>query len=141
MIPVSVCRERSRRSPTWIPVLLLAALTAGGCASTGSSSGVSSDRNEIGREQLADMPEASAYDAIRRLQPRWLRPRSAGTRMNLSAEDIAVYVNDQRDPGGLSVLRAFGTTQLERIEYFDSRRATTRWGTGHPAGAIVLVLL
>lgn len=124
-----------------LPLLLLTLLAAGGCASTGSSSSAGASRDEITREQLAEMPEVSAYDAIRRTQARWLRPRGAGTSMNLDPEDIAVYIDDQRDPGGLSVLRSFRTNQLEKIEYFDSRRATTRWGTGHPAGAIVLVLL
>jgi len=126
---------------TAVPLTLLVLLALGGCASTGSGSSTSGSRNEISREQLAERPEATVFDVVRRIHPRWLRSRAAGTSVSLDDSDIAVYINDQREPGGLRILRSLRAADLERIEYFDSRRATTRWGTGHPAGAIVLVLM
>ncbi|HKK94183.1 MAG TPA: hypothetical protein VJ925_12170 [Longimicrobiales bacterium] len=120
-----------RRIGAALPLLLLALLAVGGCASTGSST--SGPRNEITREQLAEMPEASAYDAIRRLNGRWLRPRPGGG-------SVAVYINNQRDTDGVDALRSYRSGEIQKIEYFDARRATTRWGTGHSSGAIVLTL-
>jgi hypothetical protein len=134
-------RLRTRRSNVGAAAFVSAALlVAGGCASTGAGSAGGS-RDEITREQLLEMPQATAFDVVRRLRGRWLRPRGAGTSMQLDASNIVVYVNDQREPGGINALRSFRAGALQSIEYFDSSRATTRWGTGHPAGAIVLSLL
>jgi hypothetical protein len=120
--------------------LLVALLVVGGCASTGTG-GSSGSRDEITREQLLEMPQATAFDVVRRLRGRWLRPRGAGTSVRLDPTDIVVYVNNQREPGGIESLRSFRAGELQSIEYFDSSRATTRWGTGHPAGAIVISML
>ena len=119
-------------------LLLLALLVAlGGCASTGTSS-TGGSRDEITREQMAEMPQATAYDVVRRFHNEWLRPRGVGTSANPDANAVAVYVDGQRDPAGLDALRSYRASELMSIEYFDSRRATTRWGTGHSAGAILL---
>lgn len=143
MIPFLRPLPRSCRSrPGAAAPLLVALLVLGGCASSGVSSSASSgSRDEITREQLLEMPEATAFDVVRRLRGRWLRPRGAGTSIRLAATDVIVYINNQREPGGVDALRSFRAGGLQSIEFFDASQATIRWGTGHPAGAIVVSIL
>ncbi len=71
-------------------------------------------------------------DVIRRLRPSWLRQRTSG-------DDAVVYVENLRR-GGTNVLRNIAVEQLWELRYLDGSNATTRFGTGHRGGAILVTL-
>jgi len=75
-------------------------------------------------------------DAIRRLRPDWLRVRGATS--TASGASIVVYVDGIRVGGteALGSMSIEGVVELRRLSPTD---ATTRWGTGHSAGAIEVI--
>lgn len=114
---------------------VLAALPA--CASGGASGDASASRNVITAEQLSDMPQGSAYDAVQRLRPRWLQGRGISSVRSGAPELAQVYL-DGAPMGGLRALHNITINQVEEIRYLDGRDATTRFGTGHGGGAILV---
>jgi hypothetical protein len=100
------------------------------CASGGSSSVARSSSSVIILEELETVATFSAYDAITRLRPRWLRSRTPG-------EEPTVFLNGA-ELGGLESLRSVQASSLFEIRYLNGRDATTRYGTGFGGGAIEL---
>jgi hypothetical protein len=54
------------------------------------------------------------------------------------AVDLVVYLNDNR-LGGTDQLRQLAISEISEIRYYSASEATTKWGTGHSAGAIQIV--
>jgi hypothetical protein len=123
-------------------VAAMVALTA--CASSGG--GASSARqnpNVISMEEIVESSASNAYEVIQRLRPNFLRTRGAvhgtpGATNAVEMVDLVVYLNENR-LGGSDQLRQIATTDIKEIRYFNSSEATTKWGTGHSAGAIQIV--
>jgi hypothetical protein len=99
----------------------------------------------ITAEEIAQNPSSNAYELIQRLRPGFLRTRGAvhgtaspGGSSGFEAVDLVVYLNDSR-LGGSEQLRQLQTTDIREIRYYNSADATTRWGTGHAAGAIQVI--
>lgn len=119
------------------------ALTAGlllvcACASgsTGSSSSArSGSRDVITRRQMEELGLISAYDAVRRISPAWLRPR-----MTTAGEPapIRVYMDNVR-VGNVEYLEQVRTEIVDRLVYYSPSDATTKWGTGNTGGAIEVI--
>lgn len=126
---------------------VLAALVAAfavGCASTGSSERSSSNRDVLTRAEIdAAGPQIqTAYEAVQRLRPRFLRERSnptAGIGAN-RVDPIVVYINGVRR-GGVAELRRIQIRNVEEIRYVRPTDATTRYGMNHGSGAIEVTLL
>jgi hypothetical protein len=116
-------------------------LAALGCASTGAKSVARGNSNVITSEEIAAGAGATAYEVIQRLRPSYLHTRGAmrgaptGDSNNLEAVDVVVYVGDNR-VGGSDQLRQISVNEIREIRYFTASEATTKWGTGHSAGAI-----
>jgi hypothetical protein len=124
-------------------VLAMIALAVG-CASSGvPTSG--KNQNVITAEEISQTSATSAYELIQHLRPNYLRTRGAvhgspsadGTN-HLEAVDIVVYLNEARF-GGTEQLRQIAFTDIREIRYYSASEATTKWGTGHSAGAIQVV--
>jgi hypothetical protein len=119
-----------------------------GCASGGGSAGTASaarqNPNLISAEEIADASSSNAYDLIQRLRPNYLRTRGAvhgtpnGTTNKIEYVDLVVYLNENR-LGGTDQLRQISTSDIREIRYFSASEATTKWGTGHSAGAIQIL--
>jgi len=119
-----------------------------GCASGGASGGASAparqSTNVISGEEITTSGATNAYDVIQKLRPSFLRTRGAvhgapvGTANNIEAVDLVVYLNENR-LGGSEQLRQLSTADISEIRYFSASEATTKWGTGHSAGAIQVV--
>ena len=108
------------------------------CASSGAAGGGSSPRrnsNVLTAEDLATYQQDSLHDAIRRLRATWLRRRGAGT--STSVEVVQVYVDNAR-MGDSNALRNIAVNDVARVEYMNGGDATTRFGTGHGGGAILV---
>ncbi len=117
---------------------LLALVTLGSaCASSGQpgQSRPRHSRNLITAEELSELSVSTAYEAVRRLRPAWLRARG---RSGLPV----VYRNNNRwggDPRSLEDIRIDVITEMRFLSAGD---ATTRYGTGFTGftGGVILVV-
>ncbi len=119
----------------------LAALAGGllllaGCSSgtQGAEGAPTTTRNLITREQIEQAQARTAYEVVNRLQPHWLRVRSRGAGQ---PDPVRVYV-DGLLRGDTDQLRFLDATTVAEIRHMNSADATTRFGTGHTSGAILV---
>jgi hypothetical protein len=122
-----------------VGLTLLVLSLAGGCA-TGSGSSEDSGRRRdlITREELAAIEateDITAYEAIQRLHPQWLRGR--GTVSFRIAATVKVHFNGARI-GDVEELRRFRVADVQYIEHMEGPQATQRFGTGYERGVILL---
>lgn len=101
------------------------------CASGGSRES-SSLRDTITYEDVQDLSVSSAYEAIRRLRPRWLLSRGTG------AGEVVVFLNERR-LGPVSALEGIQTSSIVTMTFIDARDATIRFGSGHSGGIISVI--
>jgi hypothetical protein len=124
----------TKRAMLFVSALLLG-LTA--CASGGGTARpAGANANRIVRAELdAFGGQADAYQAVQRLRPRWLQVRSG------VGNTVAVLYVDGGRRGPVTELRSLRPTEIQRMEYMSASDATTRFGTGHSGGAILVTSL
>jgi hypothetical protein len=130
-----------RRSLTTAVLVL-----AGACASSGAAGGsASTNRSVITEAELPTSGPESAYDAISRLRPEYLRPKvaqsfnlrdSAG--VTVAAPEPALLINGQR-AGELSDLRQVAATSIRSVRYYTIEQAKRKFGMQYGGGAIEVV--
>jgi hypothetical protein len=114
---------------THLAAALVAVVVAcGGYPPPGTSPG--GDPDVITQSQIAELNVANAADAVRRLRPNWLRSRGVD-------EEPVVYVDAARR-GGTRALATISAEMIQAIRYLSGPDATTRLGTGHRGGAILV---
>jgi len=106
-----------------------------GCASAGgggSSSGRGGNPNRITQENLIDQSYQSIdlLSLIQQIRPRWLTNRGRG--------NTRVIVDGAARMGGIDELRSFRVPDIQEVEFLSASDATTRFGTGYEAGAILV---
>ena len=94
-------------------------------------------QEDITRPELEEVLSASAYGAIEQLRPSWLFHRRAPTPTNPNPEPMA-YV-DRAQLRRFDELRTIPVEDIERIQFLNASDATTRFGTGHMWGAIIVI--
>lgn len=120
---------------------IIAALLTIACAtgSSGSSADSKSSsrhaRDLITAEELAASDARNVYDAIRELRPSFLQAHGTASTSPVTAR---VYVDGTPLGEGLDVLRHMRPTDVVEIRYLSGPDATQRFGTGNPAGAILV---
>ncbi len=114
-----------------VPLLLPAACVATGGATTGGS------RNVIPAEELLEFPHNTLFDAVRALRPRWLQGRTGTSLRSPGRQTPRVYVDGQ-SRGGIGEMRSMLPGEVGTIRFMSPTDATTRFGTNHIAGAIVI---
>ena len=123
---------------SWRPsalVLLLVALAS--CTSTGGSTGGRRSASaDITRAELDAASFSSAYHAIERLRPAWLRARGPATPSNPNPFP-KVYVDGMRR-GELDELYAISAGDVETIRRLSPSDATTLFGLGNVSGVILV---
>lgn len=123
---------------------LLAATALMACATARPAPGTRSDPNVITAEEIAQGPSSNVYELIQRVRPNFLRTRGAvhGSPSNgvnrIEPVDLVVYLNENR-LGGSDQLRQIPTSDVREIRYYSASDATTKWGTGHSAGAVQVI--
>lgn len=123
-----------RRIPLF---LVLVTIMAGGCASTGGSSAQSGDSPDVLRAaEIDDAYVDTAWEAVQRLRPQMLRGRGNISIRNDPGGPV-VYV-DGISVGDVNALHSIRAADVRLIRYLDARDATTRFGTGHAAGVILV---
>lgn len=120
-------------------MVMLAACASGG----GGAPAAKQNPNVISMEEIIESSASNAFEVIQRLRPSFLRTRGAvhgtpGATNAMEMVDLVVYLNENR-LGGSDQLRQISTSDIREIRYFNSSEATTKWGTGHSAGAIQVV--
>jgi hypothetical protein len=144
-----------RRSARWA---LVTALAAGACASgargttevdggpdpvplaasvPGAAGRVSP--NVLSGDELRETRVANLWDALRRLRPQWLRARASTSLISGQGDEPVVYVHNVLH-GPLRTLQQMNIDQVRSVEFIDGRDATTRFGTGHGGGVIMVDL-
>jgi len=122
------------RASAWVvPFLLLLAA----CQSTGSGGGANrGGPTLIAQEELAELPALTAYQAVERLRPAWLRPRVRTVRGTVPEQYYPQVFLDGVPYGDLDTLNRVNSRDVREIRYFSASEATTRFGTGYPGGVI-----
>lgn len=96
-------------------------------------------RDRITRDEVQERASdaKTAYDIVSRLRSQYLRPRPSGSIRNRAPVPVRVYV-DGVHRGGVDTLRDILAHNVALIEWMNGSDATTRWGTGHESGAILV---
>lgn len=92
-------------------------------------------RTELTENQQAEM---TVYEAVRLYRPHMLRS-SLPTTLRGTQVELAVYLDETRY-GNIAVLQRFRMVSVDRVEYLSGSEATTRFGTNHGAGVIIIRL-
>jgi len=87
--------------------------------------------------QAARAPGRNAHDLISQLRPEYMRTRGVTSMRTPEPSTATVYVDGMRY-GELESLKSLPATQVIRVEYINAADATTRFGTDHVGGAILV---
>ncbi len=104
-----------------------------GLAACASGSGGSGGGGSFNRLTAADLVNERAFDlfgTIRELRARWLTGRRGGA--------PRVHVDGVQRQGGVEELRNIRVSDVLEVEYVNASDATSRFGTGYQAGAIIV---
>ena len=116
---------------------ILVVVLAAACGSTSGRSTQGGDPNVIEIDELARVRVATAYDIVQQLRPRFLQRRGQVSIANPDAGYAMVRL-DAAPMGTLAQLRNIPAEIVQRIEFISAADATTRWGTGHSGGVILV---
>jgi hypothetical protein len=124
--------------PGPVSVLVALALLAG-CATGGE------ERERAPRQQQNLLTEAqihagtyqTAFEVVQSLRPSWLRERARSV-TNPQGAEVAVYLDGVR-LGGTGALRQVRVQNISTMQFMTPSDATTRFGTGHAGGAILIL--
>ncbi len=119
--------------------LIALALVMASCSSAGTGSASSRHSNVVTIEELAEVDYLNGLEAVRRLRPNWLRVRGQATFNRQGSAGIRLYV-DGRPRDDISELGRIPTTDILEMRFMNGREATTRYGTDHTNGAILVEL-
>lgn len=156
----------SRRLDASLSIACAFAIACGAtaCASAPKSSGASaaassspggpkSSPNLITADEISRVSVQNAFEAIQKLRPAMLRQRQiasangqggmaqnapAVTGTGVSSGQVVVYMDGTR-LGDTEQLRQISATSVSSVRYYSASEAQTKWGSGHPGGAIEVV--
>jgi hypothetical protein len=128
-------RSASRLIQCVVVGLVAAALSD--CATATQGGARPASRRILLADEMRSVAATDAYEAVQRLRPEWLRRRGQISIQDPTAGEVVVYLDGVRfgGPRSLESLRAESVVQME---YLDASDATTRFGTGHGGGAILV---
>lgn len=112
-------------------------LVVSGCAS-GAGTGPRRQGSILTYEEIQALHVPSAYEVVEMLRPQFLRTRGAASINDPTPVPAVVYLDGFRYGDTPEALKTIDRTSVHQIEYLDSRDATTRFGTGHRGGAILV---
>lgn len=126
---------RSNSSRAALLVTFALSVGLAGCASGGGGGArpAGATSNRIVQEELEPLGQLDALQAVQRLRSRWLQGRAG-----IGGEPPVLYVDGTRR-GAADELRFIRADEVARIDYMSASDATTRFGTGHSGGAILVM--
>jgi len=131
------------RARLLVTVLMVA--VSSGCASGGATSGASHSnrsRDFIPEAEITSRARdaTNALQIIELLRPEMLRSRGVSSPAPTAKPDESfprVYVDDIAF-GNINTLSNLSTLSIKEIRFINAQNATTRWGTGHTGGVILV---
>ena len=115
---------------TVIALVLPAAVMFLSCSSGVGSTRLSGMRDVLTIEEISKENVTNAYEAVSKLRPHFFQTRGTSRPM--------VYLDNIRY-GEVSSLRDIPVSSVHQIEYINASDATTRFGTGHTGGVIMVL--
>ena len=122
------------------PLHALSVLLVISCAGAQSPSPTidrSTARDWVSGEEIAASFATNMAEAIRLLRPTWLRARGPQSIGGSVSPYPVVYVDGIR-LGEPPSLRDIPCMAVEEVRFISAADATTRWGTGHATGVILV---
>lgn len=112
---------------------VIAACGGGSSQPTTESRAVRGPADRITEAEISAGIYQNALDIVQNLRPNMTRPRGTSS----TPVPVVAYVDDVRlmDLGGLATIPA---GRVREIRYINATDATTRWGTGHGSGVILV---
>jgi hypothetical protein len=94
----------------------------------------------ISQQEVEAAPDATttALALVQQLRPNWLRMRGP-TSIRSSTPPVQVYVGGV-NRGGPSALNDIPRQSIKEIQHLSGNDASSRYGTGHESGAILVIL-
>ena len=126
---------------TRLMMAVLLSLVAAACSTgSGRPGEPRRDRNLLTLEELAPLESFTAWEAVQRLRPMWMRPGGIRNSANPAGHYPTVFV-DGSPYGPMEVLRTFRVRDLQEIRYVSGTDATIRYGGEYQGGVILLMTL
>ena len=107
-----------------------------GCSS-GSGTRAGSGRDPLLTEEIVASGAPTAYEAVQLRRPIWLSSRGMKSFSTRGSTYPVVYMNGMKY-GDLEALRNIPAETIAEIRYITAEDATIQFGTGHPAGVIMV---
>jgi hypothetical protein len=143
---VPYVRTSIKQVAAFLMVAMLVGCAGGGAktASSGTSATAAmtaaaaprGSANVIVESEIPASGAQNALEVIQRVRPSMLRARN-GTVSETGVMDIVFYIDGTR-AGERQALTAIPASNVREIRYLNANDATTRFGTGHPLGAIIV---
>ncbi|MFN8581729.1 MAG: hypothetical protein U0163_12225 [Gemmatimonadaceae bacterium] len=92
----------------------------------------------ITRAELSRTSASTAYEAIQRLRPQFFKDRGRTSILRPESR-TPVVILDERPLGDISFLRDISLNTVYEIRYLTASEAQVKFGSGYPAGAIVVI--
>jgi hypothetical protein len=117
----------------------LMAVLACGSAPNHTVTAISGHRDIIPTAEIESYRTAgmTAYDLVVHLRPEYLRNRGINNFRSATAVTATVYLNGSAY-GGIDSLKNLDAASISQVQYLSASDATTRFGTDHAAGAILV---
>lgn len=142
-------KQTPRLSHWQLPLALVVVLSCAtiACASKGDSPrGSGSVPDLLTEQQLLDTRADDLLSAIRRTRPNWLHVRATEVKRSSgggglaprAADEVPVYLDGAKYGAASVVLQNIPVRHVAEIRYLNAIDATTRFGIGHGAGAILV---
>jgi hypothetical protein len=121
------------------PLLLLFVLAAGtACAAQqGRNARPRHRADAILADEIERASATNAYELVQQLRPTFFRSRGAESITNPTPPTPVVYLDEVRY-GSIADLRNIPASNVLEIHYLSAIDATSRFGTGHTGGAILV---
>ena len=110
-----------------------------GCATQSANPARSRSADVITGPEARETSANDAYEVVQLLRPAWLRSRAAPSLTNPEATYARIYVDNVPMAGGTRDLRNIAAGDIREIRYISPTDATTRFGTGHSGGVIMVL--
>jgi hypothetical protein len=136
----SAPQQRVRGRRTLVRLCAPAALLLLTACGTPGQLGRLATNTTITEAELAALDVATAYHAVERLRPDFLRGRGTVSVRSPQTALPVVYLAGVRQQGGPEALRQIRHRDVREIQYLKAADATTRYGTDHAGGAILVIL-
>lgn len=122
-----------------LAAMLIAAAAGCGPARTSTDPYPSRNRSVLFPDEIENARRVggTAYDLIAHLRPEFLRSRGATSLSNINPATATVYLDGVRY-GDLQSLKFISGDHVTRVEHLNGAEATTRFGTDHVGGAILI---